>query len=238
MGVLYAAFWPTMNTPELAAFLDAYPEGFMEAIGFTDITSPAGYLGATTFGLLGPVLMIIYAASLGGRAIAGEEQDGRLEVLLAHPVERWRIVVERAAAMLVALAVAGLALWAAMLVASGPAQFTEIGADRLAAASLQLVLLALLFGSMALCIGAATGRRAIALGVVGALAVAAYLANNLAPMVDAIAWAQGVSPFYFYSEGKPLVNGWQLADGLILLAVSLAFIGLAVVLFRHRDVAV
>jgi beta-exotoxin I transport system permease protein len=238
VGVLYAAFWPTMNTPELAQFLDAYPKGLMEAIGFTDISSPAGYLGATTFGILGPVLMIIYAASLGGRAIAGEEQDGRLEVLLAHPVERWRIVVERAAAMLVALAVAGLALWVVMLIASGPAQFTEIGAARLAAASLQLVLLALLFGSMALCIGAATGRRAVALGVVGALAVAAYLANNLAPMVDTISWAQAISPFHYFSGGKPLVNGWQLADGLILLAVSLAFVGLAVVAFRRRDVAV
>jgi len=238
VGVLYAAFWPTMNTPELVKFLEAYPKGIMEALGFTDISSPAGYLGATTYGLLGPVLIIIYAAMLGGRAIAGEEEAGRLEVLLAHPVERWQIVTQRAAAMVVALVVAGLALWLAMLVASGPADFTEIGANRLAAATAQLVLVGLVFGSLALLVGAATGRRGIALGVVGALAVLSYLANNLAPSVDAIAWSQNLSPFYYFGGGKPLVNGWQVTDGLILLAASVVFVGLAVVAFRRRDVAV
>lgn len=238
VGVLYAAFWPTMNTPELIKFLEAYPAGLMEALGFTDISSPAGYLGATTYGLLGPVLVIIYAAMLGGRAIAGEEEDGRLEVLLAHPVERWQVVLQRAAAMVVALVLAGIALWLAMMVAAGPADFTEIGPNRLAAATAQLVLLGLVFGSLALLVGAATGRRALALGVVGALAVASYLANNLAPSVDAIAWSQNASPFYYYNGGKPLVNGWQLADGLILLATSLVFVGLSVIAFRRRDVAV
>jgi ABC-2 type transport system permease protein len=238
VGVLYAAFWPTMNTPELITFLEAYPEGLMEALGFTDITSPAGYLGATTYGLLGPVLVIIYATMLGGRAIAGEEEDGRLEVLLAHPVERWQVVLQRGAAMAVALVAAGVALWLAMLVAAGPADFTEIGPNRLAAATVQLVLLGLVFGSLALLVGAATGRRAIASAVVGALAVASYLANNLAPSVDAIAWSQKASPFFYYNGGKPLVNGWQLADGLILLATCLVFVALAVLAFRRRDVAV
>lgn len=238
VGVLYAAFWPTMATPELAQFLEAYPQGLMDAIGFTDITTPAGYLGATTYGLLGPVLMIIFAASLGGRAIAGEEEDGRLEVLLAHPVERGQVVVQRAAAMLVALLLAGLVLWAAMIVAAGPAQFTEIGPQRLAAASAQLVLLGLVFGTLALLIGAAVGRRAVALGVVGALAIASYLANNLAPSVDAIAWTRDISAFHYYAGGRPLANGWQLGDAGILLAASVVFVGLAILLFRRRDVAV
>ncbi len=238
IGVMYAAFWPTMDTPELKQFLDAYPAGVMEALGFTDISSPAGYLGATTYGLLGPVLVIIYGAMLGGRAIAGEEEAGRLDVLLSHPVERWQVVVQRAAAMVVALLVAGVALWLAMVIAAGPAQFTEIGPHLLAAATVQLVLLGLLYGTLALLIGAATGRRSVALGVVGALAVAGYLANNLAPSVDAIAWAQHISPFYFYNGGKPLVNGWQVADGLILLAAAVVFVGLAIPAFRRRDVAV
>jgi hypothetical protein len=34
------------------------PEGVLDAIGFTDVTSPAGYLGST-FGLLGPALIIV-----------------------------------------------------------------------------------------------------------------------------------------------------------------------------------
>ena len=238
VGVLYAAFYPTINSPEMAAALEAYPKGLLDAIGFTDVTTPAGYIGSTTYGLLGPILVIIFAGTLGARAVAGEEEAGRLDLLLAHPVERWQVVLQRAAALLVALLAAGIVLLAVMLAAAGPAQFSGIGPVNLAAATAQLVLLGLVFGTLTLFVGAATGRRGPALGLLAVLGVAAYLANTLGPSVDAIAWSQKLSPFFYYSGGMPLRNGWQPADGLVLLAASALLVALAVVSLRRRDLAV
>lgn len=238
VGVLYASFYPSMNNPDMAAALEAFPEGLLEALGMADITSPAGYLGSTTYGLLGPVLMIIFGGTLGVRAIAGDEESGRLDVLLAHPVERWTVVVQRAAAMLVGLALAGAVLFAAMVAVSGPAQFDQIGVANLAAASTHLVLLGLVFGSLGLAVGAATGSRSLAWGVVAATAVLTYLANSLGPTVEALAWTQDVSPFHYYSGGRPLVNGLQVSDALILVAASLVLVAIAVVGFRRRDIGV
>jgi hypothetical protein len=65
VGVMYAAFYPTLNSPEMIEFMEAYPKEIMDAMGITDLTSPEGYLGGTTYGILGPILMIIVAASLG-----------------------------------------------------------------------------------------------------------------------------------------------------------------------------
>jgi ABC-2 type transport system permease protein len=238
VGVLYAAFWPLMDNPDMAAVLDAYPPELLEALGMTDITSPAGYLGSTTYGLLGPVLIIIFAATLGARAIAGEEEAGRLDVLLAHPVERWQVVLQRAAAIGVALALSGVVLWIAMVVAAGPAQYESVGAENLAAATLQMVLLGLLFASVALMVGAVTGSRGLAWGITALVAILSYFANTLGPSVEAIAWTQDISPFHFFSGGRPLVEGWQPADALILAAASAVLVGLAVLGFRRRDVAV
>jgi ABC-2 type transport system permease protein len=238
VGVGYAAFYPTLNSPEMAEFMDAYPQEIMDAMGMTDLTSPEGYLGGTTYGLLGPVLMLIFGASIGGRAIAGEEEAGRLDVLLAHPVTRTRVVLERAGAMLVALAVAGVALLVGMLAVAGPAEFSEIGAANLAAASGQLVLLAFFFGSLALAVGAVTGRRSLALGVVAVVGVLTYFANTLGPSVEALAWSEKVSPFFYYSGGDPLRNGFQVIDSLILLAAAGGLILIGVLGFRQRDVAV
>jgi ABC-2 type transport system permease protein len=238
VGVGYAAFYPTLNSPEMAEFMDAYPQEIMDAMGMTDLTSPEGYLGGTTYGLLGPVLMLIFGASVGGRAIAGEEEAGRLDVLLAHPVTRTRVVLERAGAMLVALAVAGVALLVGMLAAAGPAEFSDIGAANLAAASGQLVLLAFFFGSLALAVGAVTGRRSLALGVVAVVGVLTYFANTLGPSVEALAWSEKVSPFFYYSGGDPLRNGFQVIDSLILLAAAGGLILIGVLGFRQRDVAV
>ena len=238
VGVMYAAFYPTLNSPEMAQFMEAYPQEIMDAMGITDLTTPEGYLGGTSYGILGPLLMIIIAASLGTRAIAGDEEAGRLDVLLAHPISRWRVVVERAAAMLVALALAGLVLFLGMTAMAGPAEFASIGVANLAAASGQLVLLGLVFGSLALAVGAVTGSRGLALGVVAMVGGLTYFGNNLGPSVDWLEWSRDVSPFHYYSGGEPLRNGLQLMDSMVLLGASLVLVALAVIGFERRDVAV
>jgi ABC-2 type transport system permease protein len=238
VGVAYAAFWPSFNTPELAGFMKAYPKGVLDALGFTDITTAAGYLGSTTYGILGPILIIIYAAVLGGRAIAGEEEAGRLEVLLAHPVSRWRVLVERWLAMAVSLAVVGAVLLLAMIAVASLLGFQGIDPAEQAAATLQMVLLGLVFGSLALAVGAATGSRGVALGAVAVVGVLTYFANTLGPSVDAIAWSRDLSPFHYYSGGQPLLHGLQLADAGTLLAASVVLLGLGGLVLRRRDIGV
>lgn len=238
VGVMYAAFYPSMNSSEMAAAMEAFPEGLREALGMTDITSPAGYLGSTTYGLLGPVLMIMFAGGLGVRAVAGDEENGQLDVLLAHPVPRWSVIVQRAAAMALAVLTAGIVLFVAMAAAAGPAQFASLGTGNLAAATLQLALLGLVFGTLGLAVGGLTGSRGLAWGVVGAVAGLSYLANTLGPTVDAIAFTQNLSPFHYYSGGQPLRNGLQVADSLALVGIVVALVAVAVVGFRRRDVAV
>jgi len=238
VGVLYAAFWPLMRDPAMAAVLDAYPPELLDALGFTDITSPAGYLGATTYGLLGPILVLIFAAMLGTRAVAGDEESGRLDVLLAHPVERWQVVLQRAGAMVVAIVLPIVVLFLALLVAAGPADFTAIGANNLAAASVQLGLLGLFFGTLGLAVGAVTGSRGLAFGAVALVGVLGYIANTLGPSIDAISWSRSFSPFFYYSGGRPLANGWQPDDALVLLACSIVLVAVAVIGLRRRDIAV
>jgi ABC-2 type transport system permease protein len=238
VGAAYAAFYPSMSNPDMQAALDAFPKEVLDALGMADITSPEGYVGSTVYGLLGPVLMIVYAASLGSRAIAGDEESGRLDLLLAHPVTRWSVVLQRAAAVAVALAVATAALLAAMVAISGPAQLGALSVADLAAASLQLFLLAAVFSTLGLAVGAATGSRALAMGAVAFAAVTSYSANTMGPSVPALAWTQELSPFFYAAGGQPLANGWQVRDAVILSSVSLILVGAAVIAFGRRDVAV
>ncbi len=238
VGTVYAAFFPSMSNPDMAAAMEAFPPQLMAALGMTDITSAAGYLGSTTYGILGPVLSIIFATGMGARAVAGEEEAGRLDLLLAHPVQRWSVVVQRSATMLFALVVAGLALFVAMLAISGPAQLDEISPAHFAAATGQLMLMAFLFGMLALAVGAATGSQGLALGVVAVFAIGSYFANTLAPTVDGLEWLQKLSPFYYYSGGVPLTNGFQAADSAVLAGASLVAGAIAVIGLTRRDVAV
>lgn len=238
VGVLYAAFWPLMITPEMKAALEAFPPALLEALGYDDITTAAGYVGSTTFGLLGPALIIVFAAATGGSAIAGEEESGRLDLTLAHPVSRWSVALQRFAAIVVAMVIVGAALAISLIAISGPAQLGDIGTANLAAASFHLVVFGIFFGALALGVGAATGRRSLVYAAVAFVAVGGFLANNLAPMVDEIAWLRDVSPFRYYSEGEPLRNGLQVADMAVLFVASAVFVAIGGFILDRRDVAV
>ena len=57
-------------------------------------STPAGWLGIELYGIFLPVVLAIIGVSSGSTAIGSEEDSGTLELLLASPVSRTRIVVE------------------------------------------------------------------------------------------------------------------------------------------------
>lgn len=238
VGVLYAAFWPLMVTPEMKAAMAAFPPELLEALGYDDITSAAGYIGSTTFGLLGPALVIVYAAAAGVGAVAGEEEAGRLDLLLAHPVSRWSYLLQRFAVIVVSMLVIGVVLGLAIIALSRPAEFGELGAANLMAAALHLSVLGILCAAVGLAVGAATGRRGLAFAGVALAGVGGFLANNLAPLVTELAWMRDLSPFRYYSGGEPLRNGLQAVDLGVLVVASVILVALGGLLFNRRDVAV
>jgi ABC-2 type transport system permease protein len=208
-----------------------------QTLGIEEITSPTGYLGATVFGLLGPLLLIIAVTATGARAIAGDEEAGLLDLLLARPVSRAGLVGQRFAALAARTAALGGVVWISVVAAAAIGGL-EVGAGRLASASVGLALLALTFGSLALAVGAATGRRGPTLGVTGMLAVAAYLMNTLAPQVDLLEPLQRLSPFYHFQGQDLLRGGFDPALLGVQVVAPLALLAVAVWTFDRRDLAV
>jgi ABC-2 type transport system permease protein len=209
--------------------------GLYQALGYDN--SPAGYLQGTLFALTGPLLLIMAAATAGARAIAGDEEAGMLELLLAHPVSRTRLVLQRFAALAVTCAWLGLVVWAGTVAAAGAADL-GIGVGPIGAATLGLVLLGLGFGTLALAAGAVAANRAAVLGVTAALAVAAYLAYTVGSQVEALASVRRLSPFSWYLGGDPLRSGLDAGGLALLAAVPLVALGVALWSLNRRDVAV
>jgi ABC-2 type transport system permease protein len=236
--ILYGAFYPLMAQEAFAQVMDAFPEGLTAAFGWSDLTSPAGYLGGTVFGLLAPILLIVWAIGMGARAIAGEEEAGTLDLLLAHPVSRSRVVVERTLALATAVAIASATVFLAMIAIRVPAQLDALPIAHIAATCVHLALLGIAFGALTLAAGAATGSRALAAGFGAFVAVVGYFGNTVARQVDALAFLETVSLFRYYAGGDPLRHGLQAGDAAVLLASALAFVAIAVVGLRRRDVAV
>lgn len=240
LTAITVGFWPTIEESgaELNRLIEDLPPAFRNlAGGDLDLTSPAGYLNGRVFAFLGPILFLVFAVAFGARTLAGEEQEGRLELVLARPIPRWRVVAEKFGALVVATLLLGVVLWASLALGAVPVGL-EIGAGRLAAATLMVVLLGLVFGALALLLGALTGRRGLAIGVSTAVAVAAYLLDLYASISEAVEPFRGLSPFHYYDAAQPLRNGADPVHVAFLVVVTVFLGAFSLLAFERRDVGV
>jgi ABC-2 type transport system permease protein len=239
VAMMVSVYPSVRGNDSLNRLVQDYPEALKAFIAFggtVDYTSAAGYLGSELFSFMVPLLLIVAAIGAGARGIAGEEDHGTLDLLLANPISRRRLVVEKLGALVAQLAGLAIGLWSALAIGTTLAGM-DIGAGRLAAATLDAALLALLFGALALLVGSATGRHGIAVAVPAAAAVAAYLVNALAAIVGALEPAQKASPFYHYVAGDPLRHGLALDHTALLVVLALALAVMAPIAFGRRDLA-
>jgi beta-exotoxin I transport system permease protein len=237
---MLVAVYPTVrDNPDLTELVKQYPEALKSFLSFgggIDYTSGAGYLGSELFSFMIPLLFLVAAIGAGARAIAGEEEKGTLDLLLANPVSRGRVVLEKLGALVFELLALGLVLWVGLVVGSHAAQM-KVSAVHLGAAAAAAVLLGLAFGTIALFIGAASGKRGLAAGLSAALAVAAYVVNSLAPLVSSLEPLQKLTPIYHYASSDPLRHGLEASHVSVLAGIALVAAVLAVAAFNRRDIS-
>lgn len=238
---MYLGIYPSISeNPDVygPAALAKFP-GVMKDLmgGLEDFTSPAGYLQSVVYQLFVPILFIVCAMILANRSLAAPEESGTLELIVTLPVDRRRLVLQRFAAMalgLLVVAAATLAVaWAIMLAADMDVPF-----DRVLATQLGVYLLALFLGTVALAVGAATGRKAVASAVLGVWAIAGYMVVTVGRNIDAVSWLKWLSPFHYYAEGRPLYQGVPVGDYLVLAGAVAVLALTAILAFDRRDVGV
>lgn len=238
VGGFYASFWPTIDNPAMRDALENYPEALLEALNYTDIATAAGYVSATVYGLLVATLIAVYAIGAGTRAIAGDEDDETLDLVLAHPIGRTTLALQRFAAVVTGFVVVSLVLWVVMLGLTVPAQLEGIPLSGYASMHLQLVLYASVYAALTFAIGAGTGRKGLAIAAGAVFAVFGYAANGILPQIEGLAWTKQVSSYNWLTGGAPLTNGLQWDHVLIMTGLVAVFVAAGIWGLQRRDLAV
>jgi ABC-2 type transport system permease protein len=179
----------------------------------------------------------MFAAMLGTRGVAGPEESGVLDLLMSNPIGRRRFIAERFSAFAALVIAVGLVPWLLVLGYDNGLDMGISGAN-VSAASLGLLLLTLVFGTLAFAVGAATGSRSTALAVTGAVAVVTYLIRSLGNVSASVRPLRWLSPFHYYLGGDPLNNGFQVGYLLVMVAIVAALVVSGLVIFERRDLGV
>ena len=233
MGVMIGPMF-TLVDDALRSMADQFPEFLLAMFGGGDMSTPEGWYQAETFGMMAPIAVMVVTVAIGAGALAGEEQRRTMGLLLANPVPRSRVVLEKSWAMVLYAFVVGFATFAGVAVGSLLGGL-GMSIGNIAATSLLVTLVGSVFGALALALSAGTGRvKAAVFGTVG-VALVFYILNAFLPFNDSLAGYAKWSPFYYYLSSDPLVTGMHWGHGAILAALTVGLIALSAVLFQRRD---
>ena len=236
LGLYVTLFYPTIrDSTGLTDFLEQLPEAMLAFIGDADTyTTPEGFLNTEVFGFMGPMIFGIFAIIAGAGTIAGEEESHSLDQLLANPVSRKTVLLQKAAALLTGLFVLSLALWIGII---GGAKIAGFGLSLIGTtqAIFSLYVLGGTLGLIALAVGASTGKKSLAGGLTAAVGIIGFLLDTFLSVVDALDPLRFISVFYYFNHNDVIINGINPVHCFTLIAVVAIVLVVAVWRFETRD---
>ena len=235
---LLAAIFPSIEgSPQFSDLVENYPEALRSLFGLAggvDITRGAGFIDTELFSFMLPLLAIVLAIGSGARTLAGEEDAGRLELVLAYPVRRRDAVYAKGAAVGVEVAIFCVAAYGALALAS-PVFGLDLPLGRLAGGLVAIGLLGLLHGWLAVAVGAAWPSRALAIGIPAAAAAGAYLVGGLHDLASWLDPLRFTSSFWWAGQ-SPLSNGVHWLRLPVVAIAALVVLAAAGLLIDRRDI--
>lgn len=236
MAAFTAAFFPSVkeSAPQLQDYIDSLPPAFREAFGVESFASIQGFLATEFYTFAWLLVLGLYFGYRAGHLIAGDVESERIELWLALPVSRARLLVERYVALVPTMIVVNV-LGALAVVGAVAAIGESIGAvELLAVHALSIPYFLTCAGiGLALTVVTDTADRAArgALGIIFGL----FLVESLTAASD-FDWLGLLSPTHYYDPSAVLVRAqYDLGGAAILLVAAFALVGLSVWLFRRRD---
>jgi ABC-2 type transport system permease protein len=200
-----------------------------------------GYLASVVLVYIA-ILLIIYCIVAGTSTLAGEEDNGTLEMIAAMPMSRRQILTAKAVALSIVIScimtIAGLgnAFILAIIKIHNPMDVTP---SSLFAALISSLPLAFAFLMIGFFLGAILPNRRSAATALTIFFIASFFLENISAMLQSLEPLRYVSLFNYYNTTETVfTRGIRLSDILILLAVAAAFYVLALASFTRRNLTV
>ncbi len=243
LALLIVALYDTVSQGfDMQQYVDAMPEELLAAFGtpaegLSGDTFPFDIYMSSQFFLWFALAVAVWGLIAGCGLIAGEVENGTIDMMLAQPVRRERYILARFAGVLAVLLVIALACWVGLLAGLAMTD-VETRILGLLIACLQMALLGLAVAGVALVISVWTlGTRRSQMVMVGLL-LAQYVMDLVSKISADLEWLGPLSLFHYFDSAKIVRTG--SADGVaIVVLVGVALIGVvaATMVFARRDMA-
>ena len=216
--------------------IDNFPREFTAFLGGLDtMATPEGFVAIEFFSYM-PLILGIFAIQAGAGLLVRDEEEGILDLIIAHPVSRAGLFWGRYLAFLFALAAVLFIAWLGIIVPMGWSSM-DLGWMEAARPFLSLYAEMVIFGSATLFLSMLLPSQRLASMGGGLLLVASFFINGFAELNENLESAARFSPLKYY-QTQDAFAGLNREWFLGLLAAALVFALLAWWWFLRRDLRV
>ena len=213
----------------------------LKTLGMEDaaqLATPEGFISAGYFGRV-LLILAVYTVLSGLNITANEEDQGIIDVVLALPLPRWRLVIEKFAAyslMLFGVVVLG---FVGLYVGSIGSNI-HVDGGKLLISSINVLPSALLMLAFTGFAGALFRTR----GSAGAVAIIFIVASYVLDFIGSAASDSFIAPlrslsfFTYYDNAHIMQTGLNISYIALLLGLSFVLVAGSVWFFQRRDVGI
>ena len=243
MSVVIIALYPSIRdqAAQLDKVINSLPPGLRglkagTASGTVNVGDPLQFLNSQLFYATLPIIWIILGITRGSGILGKEESSRTLELLLARPLSRSKLLTAKAAALASELLIVGGVTFVAIAIAC-PLFQVDVSVLRLALTTLLTALFSLSFGWIAFSLQAASSlSRRVAVAVAVGISFGGYIIASLSPLTDWLDKPAKLAPFHYFTP-LDVLRG-DIPRGLSIYLIGVAIIGAIIAYsgFRRRDI--
>lgn len=241
-GLLMMYLYPTISESGTAIleYMDSMPEAMKAAFGYEGIdflnyTFTPETFATMEFLIMWPLLIGIYGI-FSCVGLAREAERGTLDLLLAQPVKRYKVLISKSAVFVFAALLITVASLLGLVI--GVVIINEsVDTASLALALFEALLLVLAIASFTVLCAVIFLEPRKSLLVAGVVVAVSYILNFIVPILDpSISWLRNMSVFYHYQPNQ-IVNSASLNMTAVVVYVAVIVICFtaALVIFQRRD---
>ena len=235
-SAMYAAFFPSFtNNIDLEEYVEALPPVFVDAFGLRAFNTIEGFLATELYQFAWVILLGLYLAYSAASLVAGDVDDERIDLLLALPVSRARIVGEKFLSLVPGILVLNVVVGAATWVATRAIGYPVGTVDLVFVHAFSLPYL-FVCAAIGLVSSVVFDREDLAQRAAMGTVFGLFLLESVVTRTD-YDWAGTIAPMRYYDPTAILVDGtYDLAGAAILTLATFALVVVSQQYFRRKDV--
>ncbi|MFL5686568.1 MAG: hypothetical protein ACJ77D_10995 [Chloroflexota bacterium] len=236
-----AAIIAEFNTPasraELEGVVAAVPPILQGLAGpVVNVATLGGYL-SYKYGTFFPLIASLWSILALSGTLAGEARRGSLEFVVAAPMSRRRVALEKLAGHLSAMVIAVALVFVALLIVGrmGTLPGDEIPGSGALGYALWLGAISLAAGGLAFAAAQFVGRGS-AIGIAGAVMFGGFILSGYRNAIPALKPLSDLTWWGWSAQHVPLAGQFDWASVAIIAVVAAVFLVIGVEAFARRDI--